>query len=251
MGIFSFLDPVMNAIFGPLLSLRPFYAVLILSAFVTFLITVIYKYTTDQNLMKQLKEEQKELQKEMKALKDQPDKVMQVQKRAMQTNMKYMMQSMKSTLFTFIPIILIFGWANAHYAFTPILPNEEFIVTATFEEKDGSILLTVPDEIILLSDKTQEIKANKASWALKAPEGEYFLEFSYKDISYTKKIKVHPQLYEKPDTVINKNGFKEITTDQDKQIIMDLFGWKLGWLGTYIIFSIIFSIFFRKWMKVY
>ena len=72
---------------------------------ITLLITLIYKFTTDQDLMKQLKAELKELQAEMKALKSEPEKAMEVQKRAMQTNMKYMMQSMKATLFTFIPII--------------------------------------------------------------------------------------------------------------------------------------------------
>ena len=53
----------------------------------------------------------------MKTLRSDPDKMMVVQRKAMETNMKYMMQSMRPTLFTLIPIIVIFGWLNATLAF--------------------------------------------------------------------------------------------------------------------------------------
>ena len=56
MGFFSFLDPVLNAIFDPLLSLGPFWALLVISLIVSTLITLIYKWVTDQDLMKRLKD---------------------------------------------------------------------------------------------------------------------------------------------------------------------------------------------------
>ncbi|MFC1769138.1 EMC3/TMCO1 family protein, partial [Nanoarchaeota archaeon] len=94
-------ETLLDPIFNPLLALSPLWIMLILSFLVSALITLIYKFTTDQNLMKSLKEEIKEFQNEMKELKHDPSKMMEVQKKAMQTNMKYMMQSLKSTLFTF------------------------------------------------------------------------------------------------------------------------------------------------------
>ena len=125
-------EGLLNPVFGPLLNLSPFWVVTIISALVSLIITVIYKFSTNQNLMKQLKDEMKELQKEMKELKNDPKKMMEVQTKAMQTNSKYMMQSMKSTLITFIPIILIFGWMNANIAYEPILPGQEFTINALF-----------------------------------------------------------------------------------------------------------------------
>src|SRR3989338_11025380 len=123
-----FLSPIMD----PLLVLPPLWIVIIISLVVTLIITLIYKWTTDQNLMKQLKDELKEFQKEMKELKAHPEKMMEVQKKAMQTNMKYMSHSMRSTLVTFVPIILLFGWMNANIAYDPILPGQEFTITAKF-----------------------------------------------------------------------------------------------------------------------
>ena len=108
-------DSFFDAVFGPILGLPNPLGLLIISFILTAIITVIYKYMTDQELMKTLKEDIKAMQKQMKELKDNPEKMMAVQKEAMQKNMKYMMHSMKPTLITFIPIIIIFGWLRSHY----------------------------------------------------------------------------------------------------------------------------------------
>ena len=44
------------------------------------------------------------------SLKDNPEKMTQVNKQLMEKNLTYMKHSMKPMLFTFIPIIVIFGW---------------------------------------------------------------------------------------------------------------------------------------------
>ncbi|MBI4447344.1 DUF106 domain-containing protein [Candidatus Woesearchaeota archaeon] len=91
------------------------YGLIIISFILTLIVTLAYKFFTDQKLMKELKEEMKALQKEVKELKDHPEKMMEAQKKAMEKNMKYLMHSMKPTLITFIPIILIFGWLRQYY----------------------------------------------------------------------------------------------------------------------------------------
>jgi len=107
----SFLDPVL----GPVMNIPSPWNIIVISLILTAIITIMYKFLTDQKLMKQLKGEMKDFQKEMKDLKDDPKKMMEVQKRAMEKNMKYMLQSLKPTLFTFIPLILIFGWLRSYY----------------------------------------------------------------------------------------------------------------------------------------
>ena len=74
------LNYIMNPIFSPLLALSPTLAILIITVVIAFLMTVIYKYTTNQSLMKDLKNEIKEFQKEMKELRNEPQKMMSVQK---------------------------------------------------------------------------------------------------------------------------------------------------------------------------
>ena len=61
-------ENILNPVFAPFLALPTLWAVLLLSFLISLIITLIYKYSTDQNLMKSLKDEMKELQKEIKEL---------------------------------------------------------------------------------------------------------------------------------------------------------------------------------------
>jgi len=253
MGVLNILDPVFDATLGPVISLPPFWAVLIISFLVSLLITVIYKWMTDQDLMKQLKDEMKELQNEMKELKEDPKKVMVVQKKAMETNMKYMTKSMKPTLVTFIPIILIFAWLSAHLGFEPLMPGQDFSVEAEFLEGiTGTATITAPEGLQVTTEKEQEIVTGKARWGLKGDAGDYFVEITKGDATVSKKLTItSEQTYAPQMETYATPPFKEVQTDQKKLIVLNLFGWELGWLGAYIIFSIICSMILRKLMKVY
>ena len=50
-------ENLLSPVFDPLLNLPTLLAVVILSFLISLIITVVYKFTTDQNLMKGLKEE--------------------------------------------------------------------------------------------------------------------------------------------------------------------------------------------------
>ena len=245
-------ENILNPVFSPLLNLPTLWAVVLLSFLISVIITLVYKYTTNQDLMKQLKGEMKEFQKEIKELRKEPEKAMQVQKKSMQTNMKYMMHSMRSTLFSFIPIIIIFSWMTANFAYDPILPDKEFTTTVFFEENvDGEIELNVPEAISIKSEKKKEVKDGEVKWILSGKEGEYLLEYNFNNNKYYKEILINEKRYEDPVKKINDGFVKTIEIEHKSKKLLNLFGWKVGWLGTYIIFSIIFSIIIRKIIKVY
>lgn len=247
-------ESLLNPILSPLLMLNPALGIGLISILISLVITIVYKYVTDQNLMKSLKTEMKALQKEMKELKDHPEKAMKVQKQAMETNMKYMMHSMKPTLFTMLPIILIFGWLNAHMAYYPLHPEQEFTATINFDKgTTGTIELLTDLEII--GDTKKGIEDGSVIFTLKGPKGEYLLDFKKDDKSYTKEVLITDKReYAKVEEVIKKDGIKTIKLSNAAVKPFgnfSLFGWHPGWLGTYIIFSIIFSSLLRKWMKIY
>lgn len=243
------LDPVLN----PLLSLPSLWAIIIISVLVALIMTLIYKWATDQNLMKELKQEMKDLQAEVKKFAHDPNKAMEIQKRMMEKNMDYMMHSMKPTLFTFIPIILIFGWLGMHLAYEPIMPNQDFTTTVEFiEGTTGQIELIIPEAIKSISGKIVNIENGKAVWTLKGPEGEYDLKYKYLDRTYIKPVIItEEQKYIEPMKVINDEYIKQISVDNHKLQPLNLFGWKLGWLGTYFIVSIIASMGLRKVLNVH
>src|SRR3989338_1531895 len=122
----SFLDPVLNPVFQPLLNRSPLFVILFFVFIISFVIVFVYKYATNQEEMGRLKGQQKEFQKKLKELRDKPEEMMKVQKEAMKVNMDYMKHSFKATLITLLPILLIFGWMTAHLAFEQIYPGERY-----------------------------------------------------------------------------------------------------------------------------
>ncbi len=145
-------NAALNPTFGFLIKWNPLWGMIIIVFLVNIALTLLHKYTTNQEALKTLKEEQKEMQKQMKELKDQPNKMMELQKKQMPNVMKSFELSMKPLIYTAIPFILFLRWF-----------------------------------------------------------GDYFTELG------------NPKIF---------------------------FGW-FGWLGTYLIFSIIFSIILRKTLKVH
>ena len=245
--LLAFLDPVMDAILGPLLNLPPLWVILIISFAISLLIVVIYKFATNQTLMKDLKDELKSFQKQMKELKEHPEEVMKIQKKAMQTNMKYMMHSLRPTLITFIPIILIFSWLQ-----DPLLPQKDFTTTLDLVTGvTGDIIVDVPRGLQVIGDEEREITDGAVVYTFNGKEGEYLLTFSLNDRSYDKEIIIADERKYAPVIEQYKGDIKTITLSNEKTQVLNLFGWKLGWLGTYILFSIAFSIGLRRLFKVY
>jgi uncharacterized membrane protein (DUF106 family) len=243
----------LNIVFAPILGLPILWVVIIVSLLISLIIIFITKYTTDQKLMKGLKEDIKSHQNRIKELKNNPSEAMAVQKKAMELNMKYMMHSLRPTLITFIPIILIFGWMSANFAYDGIAPGEEFAVTAFFNKgAAGEVMLNVVQGVQLLSDPVVQIENNQATWTLAGDTGEYILEIDYQENKNQKIVIIsEDDSYISPNEKYKNSPVKEIRVGNSPKKILNLFGWRLGWLGTYIIFSLIFTMSLRKFLKVY
>lgn len=251
----NFLDTIFNPVFGPLFHLPPFFTIFIISAVITLLITIVYKYTTDQKKMKQIKDDLQKYQKQMRETKD-TAKLMKMQKDALDLNMQYMMASLKSTLYTFIPIIIIFAWLSSHIAYYPLTPNTEFTVDAIFGDgaKGDVTLKSIPE--LQIDSETQTIENNKATWKLSGAGGPYKLIVTYNTEEYNANILITDQRsYENPETLIKDSKLKKIMVNN--KVVhpfgesFNLFGWYPGWLATYFFLSIALSALFRKLFKVY
>lgn len=249
-----------NPLFDPLLKLGAFWALLLTAAVLSLTITLIYKWMTNQEEMKSLKQKTKDFQKQMKEHKDNPKKLMAIQKEAMSINSKYMMKSMKPTLVTFLPIIIIFGWLGANLAYAPIHVDDSFSLELHFKDATiQNLTLIVPDGLELVGEPTKAITNNIVKWDLKAKEiGIYELGFTYGGKQYNQPIKVTDAKlgdYATVDQKISDGSslklIKTILTPIKPMGEFSLFGWHPNWLWTYIIFSMIFSLGLRKAMGLY
>lgn len=92
----------------------PLLSIIVFSFLVTLALTFAYKFLTNQEDMKKLKERTKTLQEEIKVEKDQ-NKILELQKEMLSLSAEQMKHSMKPMLFTFIPLILVFGGLRSLY----------------------------------------------------------------------------------------------------------------------------------------
>ena len=92
---------------------------IIITAIISLILSLVQKYATDQESLKQLKSEQKLLQEEMKQYKDHPEKLMELQKKQLEFIPKTMDLTMAPVLYTAIPIILFFRWFSEYFTMNP------------------------------------------------------------------------------------------------------------------------------------
>jgi len=101
-------------------------------------------------------------------------------------------------------------------------------------------------------ESTKAIEPLVAYTVKGSAEGEYLIEFQTEAETFSKNLVVSNSVgYSDQIKKINGNGLNLIRINYDKRIVMNLFGWKVGWLGTYIMFSIAFSLILRRLMKVH
>ena len=235
------------------LRMHPLVAIVCISFLVSLIVTLLYRLLTNQSEMRELKQRLKDYQKEIKEHKNDPKKMMELQKKMMELNMKYFVKSMKPTLISFLPIILILGWMGNHFGYEPLWVGKEFTLSAYFNGIDVAEL-GVPEgsALKLLSDAVQNVSNGKAVWRLVADEpGEYVVELKYDGESYLKKIIVANEFrYVQPQEKIKNKKLTLIELSNKKLKLLNIFGLKLGWLGSYIIFSLVFSFVLRKLLKV-
>ncbi|MBW3017435.1 DUF106 domain-containing protein, partial [Candidatus Woesearchaeota archaeon] len=207
----SVLDPVLN----PLLNLQPIWVIIIISLSITVIMTFIYKLLTNQVLMKSLKDEMKHLQKEVKEFGKHPEKLAAAQKKIMSKNMEYMKHSMKPTLVTMIPILLIIGWLSAHLSYYPLVPGMAFDVNVTADLQELTI---EAKNLTIIGNITQFSETGEFSWKAKAAEkGEYIIGFSSEDTYAEKKIVISDrQEYELPVERVKNSKIQYITIGNKK-----------------------------------
>ncbi|MBS3143733.1 DUF106 domain-containing protein [Candidatus Woesearchaeota archaeon] len=239
-------DSFFNSIFGFLIDWSPLVSLLVISLLLTLLISLSYKFLTNQKEMKEHKDEISKLQKEMKSLKNSPKEMMEKQKILMERNMKMMKHNFKPMLFTFIPLIIIFGWLSSTLAYEPLEPNMEFPVDITFNENANNEIVKLESDTLNIENNEQIIKEGKARWIIKGEEGKHRITIVYKSEQYPKDISITKKwMPSKPEDIKNSD-LKRIEVGNKFKPLLGL-----SWFWIYLISAVIFSMIIRKVLKIY
>ncbi|HIH14228.1 MAG TPA: DUF106 domain-containing protein [Nanoarchaeota archaeon] len=101
---------------------NPLLSISLISIILALATTLIYKYATDQSMLKQIREDTKKYQEQLKTHKGDPQKMLEIQNQMMPLQSKMMMQSFKPMLITIIPFIIIFKLLGDVYTTLIVIP---------------------------------------------------------------------------------------------------------------------------------
>jgi len=110
--VHAILDPTL----GSLLNWNATYGMLLIVAVLSFIMTLVQKYGTDQATLRELKKEQKLLQGEMKKYKENPEKLLELNKKQMEFIPKTMELTMRPVMYTIVFFVLFFRWFSDYFA---------------------------------------------------------------------------------------------------------------------------------------
>jgi len=111
---------VFDPILGVLLDWNVTVGLLIITAILNLISTLLHKYVTDQDLLKQLKEEQKLVSQEIKLYRNNSEKSLELSKKSMELAMKTMPITMRPVIYTTIPFILLIRWFGDYFEQNPV-----------------------------------------------------------------------------------------------------------------------------------
>ncbi len=115
MGIADTVNNALSYVMDPVLNIHPLWGLLLLTLILGVIITLAYKYFSNQDALKSLKEETKAIQKEMKESKDNPTRLLELQKKSLEKSMESFKHSIKPMLITLLPMLAIVGYLNVYY----------------------------------------------------------------------------------------------------------------------------------------
>ena len=106
---------ILNVIFGPIIwQGYEYLSIIVITAIVTFVITMFYRYLVDQNKIREIKQKQKEMQKEIEELqKVDPEEAKKKMSEMFKHTNEIMKMSFKPMILSIVIVVLFFPWMSS------------------------------------------------------------------------------------------------------------------------------------------
>ncbi|MFT4312014.1 MAG: EMC3/TMCO1 family protein [Candidatus Woesearchaeota archaeon] len=251
----SIVDPILL----PLASISPLFAIIVISLFVSLVHVFLQKKLVDQHKVKAIREKMSKLQKKMRASKDDPQKMMKLHKQIMQSQGQLFPEMIKPAFVTMIPLLILFAWIATHLVYVPLQADEPFSVSVFLPEYvSGSVFMNSST----FGEQEQGLEPARhgfmfkrdymrATFELSGDVGEHNLTFTHKEYELDQRVRIDPSITERtPDRRVNEGVFQIFRVNYEKMEILPLGFTTFAGIGAYIVFSLIFSLTFRKLFKL-
>lgn len=263
---------IFDFIFFAFRSLSPWVGMVVVSFLTGIFMLIIYRYTSNQDGIKKIKNKIKAHLLELRLFKDSLRTTFQAQGSLFLSTFKYMSLNLVPLLFMIVPIILILIQCNFWFGYESLDVGEAALLKIKLA--DGVDVLNVDVSVepvtgVVLDTPPLRIEEEKEiDWRIRAEEqGHHDLIININDQKVVKTVTVEGRpltkisplkvqhsfldelLYPMEPPIGNDIPVKSIELTYPLQY-MNFFGWNMHWIIAYFILSIIFGFAFKGVFKV-
>jgi uncharacterized membrane protein (DUF106 family) len=249
-----------DLLFFPFRNMNPWVAMILVSLLTGLLMLWIYKYTSNQQGIKSVKDKIKAHLLELRLYKDNFQATLQAQKKILAYNMKYMFYALKPMLVMIIPIVLMLIQMDLWFGYR-LMPGESVLLKVKLDRGplQTDLTLQAPSGVEIETPALRIDQEKEIDWRVKGNrEGEYQLAFTVNNQTFTKQLVVSQKPLVKISPARVRSGFLDRLLDPGEPPIppglpvsrvevvypgqeMNLFGWSVHWLVAFFILSIVFG----------
>jgi hypothetical protein len=189
----TLVNQLFDLIFFPFRSLNPIYGLLVVSVLTGILMVLIFRTTSNQAGIKQVKERIKAHLLAIRLFQDQLDVVLRTHARILGATLSYMGFSLRPLAVMFLPIVLIMVQLELRLGQHAAQPEESFLVAATFTEADGleQASLQLPPGLALTAPPLRIFDRKEITWRVEAREaGDFTLGVVVGEKAFAKTVTV-------------------------------------------------------------
>ena len=268
----SIFGKIFEILFFPFRAMSPWVAMILISFLTALLMLFVFRYTSNQEGIREVKNRIKAHLLEIRLFKDSLTISLKAQGWILRCNLKYIGYSAKPLLVMIVPLLLILIQLNLWFGYQSLSPGQEAVLKAEMQE-DLSLLDT---EFMIETSSGLEVETPplrieedlEVNWRIRAKEaGIHELKFVLNGEEFVKKVAVAQKPLSKISSVkVHRNFMSELFNPGEPPIPggipvrsieikypskhMNLFGWRIHWIIVYFALSILFGFSFKGVFKV-
>lgn len=261
-SINSAFSSVFDLMLVPLKPMGDFWSLTIFSIITGMLMLLIFRYTSNQSSIKNVKNKIKAHLLELRLFKDDLRIMFSALKLILKHNFRYMFYALKPMLFMVVPVVLVLIQMDGWYGSRPLKPGESAIVSLKVSDKGADMLndisLEVGKGLTVETPPLRIMQEREVDWRIRANEtGEHYLMFNIAGEKLRKEvivfndklIRISPRTVNAGivvDVIMNP-GEKPIAKSSAVEMIeveypsrsIKVLGWNTHWLIVFFVVSIV------------
>ena len=268
----SAIGSVFNLLIYPFKSLNPIWSLTFFSFLIGILMLVIFRYTSDQKGIREVKSKIRAYIFELSLYKNELGVVLSAQKNILAYNLKYIKYALIPMLFMIIPLALILIQLESWYGYRPLSPEESTIVSLTFGKNESVVQSDISLETMAgITVETPPLRipsARQVDWRIRADEpGNHELMFNLDGqtlkqpviVSDKGLMRVMPSVFESGDWESVLNPVQKPLSGQSRverievkypSNSISIYNWHVHWLVVVLVLSIIFGFALKGMFRV-